>query len=441
MKPIKLEELAAWSGAALTGTGTVNGICTDTRKITPGCLFVALRGERFDGNAFLQQALDSGAGAVMGEVPFDGAPYLQVADSGQALLDLAAGYRRQFSVPVVALTGSVGKTTTKEMIASVLSQQYCCLKTEGNLNNEIGVPLTLFRLSPEHEAAVIEMGMNHFGELSRITAAARPTGAVIHNIGMSHIENLGSREGILKAKLEILEGLQPDGTVFLNGDDAYLKELRLPYKTVFYGCGEHCSVRAEDIRAEEENRFSFRCAQLPERVHLSLAGRHQIYNALAAIAVGLTYGVPAEKIIRGIALAENVGLRMKTEQHKGITAILDCYNANPDSMRAALQVLQEAKGTRKIALLGDMLELGSYSQKAHLEVGKAASGLDGLITVGTDAEEIARGAQQVQMKRHFAAKEDACNFLQTYLQPGDTVLIKGSRGMKMEEIWNWLNMQ
>lgn len=412
-------------------------ICTDSRKVTPGSLFVALKGERFDGHAFLQQALDMGAAAVMGETAFDGKPYLRVKSTSQALLDLAAGYRRQFSIPVVAITGSVGKTTTKEMVAEVLSQKYCCLKTEGNFNNEIGVPLTLFRLEDRHEIAVLEMGMNHFGELSRLTRAAAPDAVIINNIGMSHIENLGSQEGILKAKLEILEGLQPGGTALFNGDDEYLSRANPACNVVRYGCGEGCQLRAEKIEAENQ-LFSFVCKELPGRVTIPMLGRHNIYNALAAIAAGLLFQVPEEKIIRGIEQTQSVGMRMKTEQHGGITVILDCYNANPDSMRAGISVLKETKGGRKIALLGDMLELGEYSARAHFDVGVFASGLDSVLTVGSVSEQICRGAEGVSVKKHFTTNEEACNFLESYLHKGDILLIKGSRGMKMEEIWDWI---
>ena len=440
MKATALKELICWSNAVPFGAEEgilITDICTDSRKITPGCLFVALKGERFDGHAFLEQALEQGAAAVMGEIPFDKTPYLQVKDTSQALLDLASGYRQQFPIPVVAITGSVGKTTTKEMVSNVLEQQYCCLKTEGNYNNEIGVPLTLFRLEDCHEIAVIEMGMNHFGELSRLTRAAHPDAVLINNIGMSHIENLGSREGILKAKLEILEGLKPGGTAFFWGDDDYLNTVSSYENIVRYGTGEHCQVRAEWIEVQEQF-FSFICKELPRRVTIPLPGRHNISNAMAAVAVGRLFDVPGELIVTGIETAQSVGMRMRTEQKDGITVILDCYNANPDSMRAGISVLKESAGKRKIALLGDMLELGEYSKQAHLEIGQYASGLDGVFTVGKAAEQIYVGAD-VPEKEHFQTNEELCLFLEHYLQEGDTVLIKASRGMKMEEIWNWMN--
>ncbi len=440
MKPTLLKHLIEWSGATPFGAdeaALVTDICTDSRKITPGCLFVALRGERFDGHAFLQQALNQGAAVVMGEIPFEEGPYLRVADTSQALLDLAAGYRSQFSIPVVAITGSVGKTTTKEMVAAVLSQTYCCLKTEGNFNNEIGVPLTLFRLEDCHEVAVVEMGMNHFGELSRLTRAARPNVVIINNIGMSHIENLGSREGILKAKLEILECLQKDGVALFNGDDDYLNQANPEKKVIRYGCGENCQIRGEEIQMEQQ-LFSFACKELPARVTIPVPGRHNISNALAAVGAGLLLDVPPELIQKGIEESQSVGMRMRTEKKDGITVILDCYNANPDSMRAGISVLKESDGIRKIALLGDMLELGDYSEQAHFEIGQFASGLDGVFTVGKASEQIYKGAE-VPSKQHFETNEELCRFLRSYLCEGDTVLIKGSRGMKMEEIWNRMN--
>lgn len=440
MKPTLLKHLIEWSNAVPFGVDqevTVTDICTDTRKITPGCLFVALKGERFDGHSFLQQALEAGAAAVMGEIPFEGGPYLQVKSTAEALLSLGAGYRRQFPIPIVAITGSVGKTTTKEMVASVLSQQYCCLKTEGNFNNEIGVPLTLFRLEDCHEIAVIEMGMNHFGELSRLSRTVQPDAVIINNIGMSHIENLGSREGILKAKLESLEGLQKQGVALFNGDDEYLNRAKPPVNIICYGTGENCRIRAEQIACEGQY-FSFTCKELPRRVKLPLPGRHNISNALAAISAGLLFDVEPEKIVRGVEQAQSVGMRMRTEEKNGVSFLLDCYNANPDSMRAAISVLKESEGTRKIALLGDMLELGEYSDQAHFEIGEFASGLDGVFTVGTGAEHIHRGAKAAD-KKHFQTNEELSRFLESYLRSGDAVLLKGSRGMKMEEIWNWLN--
>ncbi len=440
MKPTLLKNLIEWSSAVphlADETAMIADVCTDSRKITPGCLFVALKGERFDGHAFLKQALEQGAAAVMGEIPFEGGPYLRVKDTSQALLDLAAGYRKQFPVSVVAITGSVGKTTTKEMVAEVLSQKYCCLKTEGNFNNEIGVPLTLFRLEDCHEVAVVEMGMNHFGELSRLTKAACPDVAIINNIGMSHIENLGSREGILKAKLEILEGLKKDGVALFNGDDDYLNQANPAVSVIRYGCGGNCQIRGEEIKVEQQ-LFSFACKELPERVTVPVPGRHNISNALAAVGAGLLLDVPPELIKKGIEESQSVGMRMRTEEKDGITVILDCYNANPDSMRAGISVLKESDGIRKIALLGDMLELGDYSEQAHFEIGQFASGLDGVFTVGKASEQIIRGTD-VPKKQHFATNEELCRFLRSYLCEGDTVLIKGSRGMRMEEIWNRMN--
>ncbi|MBE7042979.1 MAG: UDP-N-acetylmuramoyl-tripeptide--D-alanyl-D-alanine ligase [Ruminococcaceae bacterium] len=440
MKPTTIKKLIEWSDAVSFGaeeTALITDICTDSRKITPGCLFVALKGERFDGHAFLQQALDQGAKAVMGEIPFEGGPYLQVKDTSQALLDLASGYRKQFSIPVVGITGSVGKTTTKEMVAGVLSQAYCCLKTEGNFNNEIGVPLTLFRLEDCHEIAVIEMGMNHFGELSRLSRCACPDAVIINNIGMSHIENLGSREGILKAKLEILDGLKEKGTALFNGDDDYLNQANPDVKIIRYGSSETCAIRAEEIVSEQQ-LFSFVCKELPERVTIPVPGRHNISNAMAAVAAGVLFDVPGALIKQGIEQSQSVGMRMRTEEKDGIRVILDCYNANPDSMRAGISVLKESAGTRKIALLGDMLELGDYSDQAHFEIGQFASELDAVFTVGKASEQICKGAQ-VSIKQHFATNDELSRFLKTFLQEGDAVLIKGSRGMKMEEIWNRIN--
>ncbi len=425
----------------------VSSVSTDTRTITAGALFVALKGENSDGHRFIQNAINSGAICAISEKNQEGLPLIIVEDTSKALLDLAGFYRKEMRIPVVAVTGSVGKTSTRGMIASVLSQKYKTLATEGNFNNEIGVPLTLFRLSNEHEIAVIEMGMNHFGELSRITRAALPDTAVITNIGEAHIENLGTREGILNAKLEILEGLSHGGTVVLCGDNDMLWTLngRLEFETVYYGIeNEKTDIRAYDVKTyPESSEFKFSVEGREYIATISVAGAHHIYNALCAIVVGLKYNVPLNDIITGIKEFIPVGLRQAAVKLKKYTIIKDCYNASPTSMKSGLEVLslKECNG-RRVAILGDMLELGTISEEAHLETGKLVPGynVDCLITVGEKAKLIAEGAKEKGLKDvySFLTNADACERLYDILKEGDVVLFKASRGMHLEEIAEYM---
>ncbi len=422
-------------------------VSTDTRTIDEGALFIALKGEKFDGHRYIDAALKSGAICVVAEetaeIPND-APVILVKDTSQALLDLAGAYRRELHIPVVAVTGSVGKTSTRGMIASVLSQKYTTLATEGNFNNEVGVPLTLFRLRKDHEIAVIEMGMNHFGELSRITAAAAPDAAVITNVGEAHIENLGSREGILKAKLEILEGLTYGGTVMLCGDNDMLWSVNgtLDYETLYFGIkNTHCDIIAKDIKTYAEgSEFVFEAEGVEYRARIGVPGIHHIYNALGAVLVGMKYNVPMKDIINGIGDFMPVGLRQAIVKLGRYTLIKDCYNANPTSMRSGLEVLSLREGGRKVAILGDMLELGTISETAHRDVGKLVPGFkaDCLITVGERARLIAEGAAGAGMDERniysFENNEAACKELGSILKENDTILLKASRSMRLEEI-------
>lgn len=424
----------------------VKAVSTDTRKITDGALFVALKGENSDGHAYIRTAVESGAVCCVAERTADipeGLPVILTDNTGQALLDLAGAYRREMKIPIVAVTGSVGKTSTRGMIASVLSQKYKTLSTEGNFNNEIGVPLTLFRLTKGHEIAVVEMGMNHFGELSRITAAAKPDTAVITNVGEAHIENLGSREGILKAKLEVLEGLSCDGTVILNGDNDLLWGVNgdLDFETLYCGIENlKCDIIAENIKTYSEgSEFTFTAEGKEYKAEISVPGVHHIYNALTAILVGMKYNVSFEDILNGIREFAPVGMRQAEIKLKKYTIIKDCYNANPTSMRAGLEVLSLRSETgRKVACLGDMMELGTISESAHIGVGRLAAeyGVDCLITVGMRARLIAEGAREAGMDDKyiysFDNNEQLCGALYDILEEGDTVLFKASRSMRLE---------
>lgn len=443
MKAFTLQEAAAALGLPqMQAQATLADVCTDTRKIQPGSLFVCLRGERFDGHSFASQAAQLGAAALLVDHPVDAdVPQLVVTDTGKALLQLAGWYRRRFQLPVVGLTGSVGKTTTKEFIALVLGAKYNTLKTQGNLNNEIGVPQMLFRLEDSHTAAVIEMGMNHFGEISRLTRAVAPTVGLITNIGVSHIENLGSRAGILQAKLEILEGMAPDAPLIVNIDNDMLRTVKLGDRPLltFAIDDQSADFTATDIAEQgSTTTFTVHHSTFTQPVTIPTVGIHNVYNALAAMAVGYVTGV--EPVAAASALANYVpaGMRQNLVQVGGVQVIEDCYNASPDSMRAALQTLGKLPVHRRYAVLGAMLELGDYAKEAHTQVGKMAAenGIDGVLAYGADAAYIVEAAKQAGLEnaRLFDTKEALAQALAQQVQPGDGVLFKGSRGMHLEDV-------
>lgn len=443
MKAFTLQEAAAALGLPqMQAQATLADVCTDTRKIQPGSLFVCLRGERFDGHSFASQAAQLGAAALLVDHPVDAdVPQLVVTDTGKALLQLAGWYRRRFRLPVVGLTGSVGKTTTKEFIALVLGAKYNTLKTQGNLNNEIGVPQMLFRLEDSHTAAVIEMGMNHFGEISRLTRAVAPTVGLITNIGVSHIENLGSRAGILQAKLEILEGMAPDAPLIVNMDNDMLRTVKLGDRPLltFAIDDQSADFTATNIAEQgSTTTFTVHHSTFTQPVTIPTVGIHNVYNALAAMAVGYVTGV--DPVAAAAALANYVpaGMRQNLVQVGGVQVIEDCYNASPDSMRAALQTLGKLPVHRRYAVLGAMLELGDYAKEAHTQVGKMAAenGIDGVLAYGADAAYIVEAAKQAGLEnaRLFDTKEALAQSLAQQVQPGDGVLFKGSRGMHLEDV-------
>lgn len=445
MKEISVAQAAAFVGGTVIGDGSavISGVSTDSRTIPEGALFLALRGERFDGHKFIDKAVENGAVAVISaekvECPV---PVILVEDTGKALLELAGGYRDMFSVLVVGITGSVGKTTTKEMIASVLSEKFNTLYTQGNLNNEIGMPLTVFRMDESTEAAVLEMGMSAFGEISRMTAQAKPDVAVITNIGVAHIEFLGSREGICKAKLEILEGLREGGTAVLCGDEPLLWDKRdeLGVNTVWFGIeNPECDVRAEHIILSD-GIVSFK-AIVGDRefpVELQTSGRHNVYNALAAAAVGVVLGLNDFEISGGLANFSD--LHQSIYKKNGFTIIDACYNASPDSIEASLDVLGDMKVSgRRFAVLGGMRELGAYQDEGHRRCGRrAAEKADQLWTLGDGAEQYRAGALEAGMPeeavRIFDSREDMASALRETAEAGDALLFKGSRFWKMEEV-------
>lgn len=426
-----------FSGDTALLKSEVTAVTTDSRQVTRGCLFAAIAGERVDGHRFINNAFAGGALCALGErVPENAAgPVVAVPNVPLALQDLAAYYRGLFSIPVVGITGSVGKTTAKEMIASVLSQKTCVHKTLGNFNNELGVPLTLFGLRPEHGAAVVEMGISHFGEMRRLTRMVRPDFVVFTVIGHAHLEFLGDREGVLRAKSEILEGIPPTGTVFLNGDDDLLRGLKCAQRRVTFGRGEDCDVRAVDLRALDGGRTACAIVSGDRRIEVEIQafGDHMVYAALEGAAVGMAMGLGDEEIRRGISAFEPVGHRARIIVTGRLTIIDDCYNANPTSVASAIYSMGRLGG-RKVCILGDMLELGADSARLHREIGALAvsSGVSLVLAQGEMARSICDGAGKAAV--HFETREELIAALGSYIRPGDTVLVKASHSMKFEEI-------
>ncbi len=437
-------EIAEVTGGRLFGADVeVTGVSTDTRTIEKGMLFVAVRGESFDGNDFIDAAAEKGAAAVISDRA-EGAGDHQVTvilvdDSRRAQLALAHHHRMKFPLKLVGVTGSVGKTSTKDMVYAVLSAKYETLRTEGNFNNDIGLPRTLFRLNGSYGAAVIEMGMSDLGEISVLSEAAAPDICIITNIGWCHIENLGTRENILRAKLEILDGASPEAPLILNGDDEYLKTVELPGRRIIrYGRGENCEVRAEDIiqtAGGQEFTLVYSGRRYPAK--LPVVGEHHVMNALAAFAAGIEAGMTAEEIVPAFLRYEASGMRQKIEKRGDITVILDCYNASPTSMESSLSVLGGMKCPgRKCAVLGDMLELGEMSAELHAGVAEhVMKNADCAFLYGAEMAHCRERLEREGFEVHHSTDKPALTAeLLEWLRPGDMVLFKGSRGMRMEEI-------
>lgn len=438
MGMITLKEAALWCGGRVAPEYealTFRGVQFDSRAIGEGELFVALTGER-NGHSYIPVAMEKGAAAVLASEPQEpSVPAVYVEDTLSAMQQIARGYREGLSCRVIGITGSVGKTTTKEMVAAVLEQSFRTQKTPKNFNNHIGLPVTLLSLEADCQKAVIEMGMNHAGEISLLTALAQPDIAMITNVGTMHIEHLGSREGILGAKLEILEGLRPGGKVLFCGDNDLLSQVAERYHAITYGLGEHNQVRAVDLSMGEEGcSFTVEASGHSFPVELPVVGEHNVLNALGASAVGLLCGMEPEGICRGLANFTNTDMRQNTYSRDGLYIIEDCYNAGPESTRAALSVLAKRPG-RRIAVLGGMLELGDYGPIAHYEIGEeTAKAADLLFAYGPLGEEMVRGAEAMAYAEHFMSHEALVTELKKELRPGDSLLIKGSRGMHMEKV-------
>lgn len=443
METLSVAEIAQALGGRYNRNAEITSICIDTREIVPGSLFIAIKGERFDGHDFIPKAFELGAAAVISHkaVVCD-RPVIYVPDTRRAFLQLAAWYRRRYPVFTAAVTGSVGKTSTKDMIYTVLSSKYKTLKTQGNFNNEIGLPKTLLQLDGSYQAAVIEMGMSGFGEISRLSKAACADVGVITNIGVSHIEKLGSRENILRAKLEILDGLKPGAPLVLNADNDLLGTIQLSNrKIITYGIESHyVDVKAEKVECHDSfMSFHILYCGRSYATKVPVIGEHHVLNALAAFAVGICAGISPEQIAEALPGYEASGMRQKTVDFRGITVIEDCYNASPDSMLAAIRVLAAMPCSgRRIAVLGDMLELGGYSKEAHMSVGRMAAEhhLDIVLCYGEESRYLCESAKThgVSMVYYFEEKPEITQWLKENARPGDIVLLKASRGMKFEEI-------
>lgn len=453
MRNMTLGQIAQACGGVYIGEEqekqtVIRGAVTDSRQVEEGFLFIPIKGAKVDGHKFIPEVCAKGAACVLSEQKLQhcGRPYILVKSGEQALKDIAKYYRSQLTIPVVGITGSVGKTSTKEMVASVLSQKYHVLKTAGNYNNEIGLPLTLLRIQKGHEAAVVEMGISDFGEMHRLAEMAQPDLCIITNIGICHLENLKTRDGVLKAKSEIFDFLKPEGKIVLNGEDDKLCSIKEAkgVRPIFYGIGgdgrQKLGVYADNIinYGLKGMGADIHTPAGSIHAHIPIPGRHNIYNALAATAAGLSLGLGLLEIKAGIESVEAIGGRTNLIETGGILVIDDCYNANPVSMRASIEVLGNGLA-RKVAVLGDMGELGEQEKQLHYEVGAyvAEKQIDTLFCAGELSKEMARGAREANdwcEVFHFGSRDEMVSQLLEYLQEGDTVLVKASHFMDFPKV-------
>jgi UDP-N-acetylmuramoyl-tripeptide--D-alanyl-D-alanine ligase len=435
----------AYTGKPVRPQQTVAGVSTDSRTIRSGEIYFALAGDNHDGHAFIEEAFNKGAltAVVHNEWWQDNkdsrAAVFVVTNTLQALQELAGWYRRLFSLPVLALTGTNGKTTTKEMIAAVLSATKSVCKTQGNLNNHIGVPLTLFELRESHDVAIIEQGMNHFGEIARLCEIARPDFGLITNIGSGHVEFLGGREGVAKAKMELFEYLKPDGFAFINYDDPLIVKYSPEFRNkISYSLTNEADIRGRSLGVDATGYPSLEVEGT--RIKINIIGAHNLLNALAAAAVGLQFGISIKQIKEALENLTPPAQRLELLFCKKITIVNDAYNANPDSTIVALETVRaiETDG-RRIAILGDMLELGEQAGQEHAHIGTVLSEykIDALYTFGSLTAETTRTAQQlgtVKFAGHYEDKDSLVRDVVEKISSGDVILVKGSRAMKMEEI-------
>lgn len=444
MEILKASDIANAAGGKLInidGEIQFKGISTDSRNINQGDLFIAICGLNFDGHDYVNTAIEKGAAGVVVAREFEGdIPQIVVEDTLAALREIARYYRSLFRIPFVAVTGSTGKTSTKEMIASVLEEGFIVHKTQKNFNNEIGLPLTMFQLSREDGISVLEMGMNNLNEIKRLSYIAKPDIGVITNVGTAHIENLGSRGNILKAKMEITTYFNKDSLLIINNDDDMLSTIdNKDYRIVRVAIKAGGDFKAYNIKNHGEYGVEFSCIYKgkEETFKINIPGIHNVYNALAAIAIANEFDMDIERVKAGVSNFKSTNMRLDVIKAGDVRIINDCYNANLDSMKSSLDVLSSFEGNRRIAVLGDMFELGHFSEEAHLQVGEYASQRgDILIAVGEASKFIYEAAKGKCKAAYFSTKEEACPYINGIIQSGDVILVKASRGMKMEVITN-----
>ncbi|MDS1004806.1 UDP-N-acetylmuramoyl-tripeptide--D-alanyl-D-alanine ligase [Clostridium sporogenes] len=452
MEFIKLEEIIKAVNGELVITGEkdeYNSVSTDTRKIKKGDIFIALKGENFNGNNFVETAIEKGADlCIVSELVFDkekinkSSYVVKVENTNKALLDLAKYYKSKLGIKVVAITGSTGKTSTKDLVAAVLSEKYKVFKTEGNFNNEIGLPLMICKLDKSYDIAVLEMGMNHFNEIHNMAEAAKPDIAIITNIGISHIENLGSRKNILKAKLEVTDFFDNDNALIINGDDDLLSDFESDkYKVYKIGTENKFDFNGQKLILEEES-IEFDILEQGKIAYknfkVNVPGKHNVLNSLTAIACAKILDMDYEDIQNGIKNLKATSMRLDIIRENGFTIINDCYNASPDSMKAAIDVMENINGKRTIVLLGSMMELGNESYKAHREVSEYAKekGIDLLFSIGEFNEAYREGFEEVNKDNYksFLNNKEAAKYIKNIIRDGDVILVKASRAMRLEEI-------
>ncbi|MFI3114528.1 MAG: UDP-N-acetylmuramoyl-tripeptide--D-alanyl-D-alanine ligase [Clostridia bacterium] len=435
MEKLTLSEIAQFTNGKQSGNIMISNVSIDSRNMKEDCLFIGIKGENFDGNDYLEDAILKGAKAVLTTKEIYSIPNIKVEDTGKAFLDMAKGYKeRIIGLKTVGITGSVGKTTTKEMLHSILSEVDSTHKTDGNFNNHIGVPLTLLNLTKSHKYAVVEMGMSGKGEIELLSKAVCPDIGVITNIGESHIEHLGSKEEIAKAKLEILKGLK--GTIVLNGNEPLLRDLDIENEIIYFGIeGDDLDVSCKDIRQYAKyTKFVAVGKDFEIEIKINTFGRHNVANALGAITVAKLLGATDEQVQAGLYAFQNTGMRQNIFDYDGYTVIEDCYNASPDSMKAALSVLNKTKSNKKIAVLGAMAELGDFSYNAHKEILQIArESADIVYLVGDAWRKV-----ELQNAEVFENRQVLTLKLKQNVKEGDAVLFKGSRAEKMEEVLKML---
>lgn len=416
-----------------------NDLCIDTRKIKEGNVFLAIKGENFNGNDFVLEAFEKGAKiAIVDEVNFDkdyiNGTVIKVKNTQDALSDLAKYYKNKLGVKVVGVTGSTGKTSTKDLISALLSEKYSVFKTKGNFNNEIGLPLMILELTKDYDIAVLEMGMTNLGDVHYLANIANPDVAVITNIGLSHLENLKTQDNIFKAKMEIVDFFTEKNILVVNGEDERLKKLSSnEFKVKKIGYNQEYDVYASNIILKEDStEFTANLENDKERFCLPMAGKHNVLNAMLAIEVANSFGVTLKEMVKGLDNLEATSMRLQVLKKDRITIINDCYNASPDSMKSSLDVLSSYKNGRKIAILGDMFELGTESEKSHFDIGKyAAAKVDFLIAVGKNIDQYSKGYVRENIKI-YTSKEECLKELNTIINDNDVILVKASRGMKFE---------